>query len=233
MDGFGERLARIEQRIDAACARAGRSRGDVTLVAASKAQPVESLLHAVSCGIRIFGENRVQEGREKAARVPGVTWHLLGPLQSNKVRVALEVFSTLHALDRPSIVSAVDREAGRQHRRVAAFVEVNLALEPSKHGFAPAELSSQRDLFESAENLDLLGLMAIPPPGVDAEASRPWFRQLAQLRDQIGASQRWPGFVGALSMGMSDDFEVAIEEGSTHVRVGTSLFGSRPTSASP
>jgi pyridoxal phosphate enzyme (YggS family) len=231
LDGFGERLARVEGLIAGACARVGRQRREVTLVAASKSQPVESLRHAVSCGIRLFGENRVQEGRDKAAQLPGLTWHLLGPLQSNKVRMALEVFSTLHALDRPSIVTAVDREAGRQKRRVAAFVEVNLALEPSKHGFAPADLLSQRELFESVEHLDLLGLMAIPPPGAEAEASRPWFHQLAALRDQIGSSQRWPGFVGALSMGMSDDFEVAIEEGATHVRVGTSLFGARPAPA--
>ncbi len=231
MDGFRERLARVEHDIAGACARVGRRRADVTLVAASKSQPIDVLRHAVTCGIRIFGENRVQEGRDKAAHLPGVTWHLLGPLQSNKVRMALEVFGTLHALDRPSIIAAVDREAGRRGRRVAAFIEVNLALEPSKHGFAPTDLVGQREVFESVEHLDLLGLMAIPPAGTDAEASRPWFRQLAALRDQVGASQRWPGFVGALSMGMSDDFEVAIEEGATHVRVGTSLFGARPAAA--
>ena len=229
MSAFCERLARIEQQIDDACSRAGRSRADVTLVPASKSQPVERLREALACGLQLFGENRVQEGRDKAAALPGLTWHLLGPLQSNKVRLALEVFSTLHALDRPSILAAVDREAGRRRIRVQAFVEINLGSEDSKHGFSEAEILDQPHLFEPLEHVDLLGLMAIPPPADDPEASRPWFRRLVQLRDRIAAQHRWPGFVGALSMGMSDDFVQAIEEGATHVRVGTALFGRRGT----
>ena len=201
----------------------------MTLVAASKSQPVERLRVAWEAGVHAFGENRVQEAASKRVELADLAadWHLLGPLQSNKVRQAAEVFSTNHALDRPKILAAVAAEAHRRGATVDGFVEVNLGGEASKHGFAPAGLPRALAPFRALPGLRLVGLMAIPPPGPDAEASRPWFRKLRALRDELAATAGWDEFAGWLSMGMSDDFAVAVEEGATHVRVGTALFGPR------
>ncbi len=220
-------VAEVERRIAAACAAAGRERQSVTLVAASKQQPVERLREAWAAGVRAFGENRVQEAAAKRPALPAAEWHLLGPLQSNKVRPALDLFTTFHALDRPKILAALAAEARARGAEARGFVEVNLGAEASKHGFPPAGLAAALTPFRSLPGLRLLGLMAIPPPGSDAEASRPWFRRLRVLRDELAAAPGWQSFPGLLSMGMSDDFAVAIEEGATHVRVGTALFGPR------
>jgi pyridoxal phosphate enzyme (YggS family) len=223
-----ERLAAIRGRIEAACGRAGRPSGAVTLVGASKTQPVEALREAWEAGLRDFGENRVQEALAKSPELPpGVEWHLFGPLQTNKVRPALELFRSFHAIDRPKVATAIDREAGERGLSVTGFLEVNLGGEESKHGF-PTEgfLAAVRPLAE-LRHLRVSGLMAIPPLGGSAEESRRWFRELRALRDEVASRPEWEGFPGHLSMGMSDDFEVAIEEGATHVRVGTALFGLR------
>ncbi|HXT51557.1 MAG TPA: YggS family pyridoxal phosphate-dependent enzyme [Thermoanaerobaculia bacterium] len=220
----------IRERIAQACAAAGRDVASVTLVAASKSQPAERLRAAWAAGVRTFGENRVQEAAGKRAELADLAeaeWHLLGPLQSNKVRQAAELFNTFHALDRPKILTAVAAEAQRRGSTVDGFVEVNLAGEASKHGFAPQGLARELTPLRELPGLRLVGLMAIPPPGPDAEASRPWFRKLRALRDELASTPGWEGFSGWLSMGMSDDFAVAIEEGATHVRVGTALFGPR------
>jgi pyridoxal phosphate enzyme (YggS family) len=223
------RLARIRERIAAAARRSGRDPAEIALVGASKLQPVSALAEAYAAGLRRFGENRVQEGRAKVPDLPGdIEWHLLGPLQSNKVRPAVELFTFFHAVDRPSIAEALDAEARRRGKVLTGLLEVNLGGETSKHGFAPETLDAESAPLAALDHLRIAGLMAIPPPGDDAEASRPWFRRLAGLRDELGRRPEWNGRLVALSMGMSDDFEVAIEEGATHVRVGTLLFGPRP-----
>ncbi len=237
MSGVAERLARIRCRIEDACRRAGRPASSVVLVGASKLQPAAVLAEARQAGLTVFGENRVQEALAKSRELPpniadiadtaGIEWHLIGPLQSNKVRPALEIFRTLHSIDRLKIAEAVDREAGARGLEITGFLEVNLDGEPTKHGFRPEGLAGQVRMLSRLRHLKLAGLMAIPPQGESPDDSRPWFRKLRALRDDLAARPEWQGFPGWLSMGMSDDFEVAIEEGATHVRVGTALFGPR------
>ena len=232
-DAPGERLAAIRRRIAAACDRAGRDPAAVVLVGASKTQPAAALAPFVAAGLSVLGENRVQEGLAKRRdltadpRLPRVEWHLIGPLQTNKARPALELFSCIHSLDRPEIAAALDREAGRRGVRPGVFIEVNLGEEPSKHGVAPAGQSAALRPLRDLAYLRIVGLMAIPPYTADAAAARPWFRRLRELRDDLGSQPEWRGWPGWLSMGMSDDFEAAIEEGATHVRIGTALFGPR------
>ncbi len=226
--GLAERLAAIQGRIGEACERAGRDISQVTLVGVSKAQPLEKLQHAYTSGLRVFGENRVQEAEDKVPAMPvDVEWHLIGPLQSNKARRAAALFDTIHAVDRVKIARLLDREAAAQNRRLRCFLEVNLGGEDSKHGFPAHGLLDRVAPLTDLEHLDFVGLMAIPPFSDNPEASRPWFVQLRQLRDDLAAHPAWRGFPGLLSMGMSNDFEVAIEEGATHVRVGTAIFGRR------
>lgn len=219
-------LEGIRVRIERACEQVGRDPADVILVGASKRQPASLLAAFYAAGLCTFGENRVQEAEEKKPLVPpGADWHLIGPLQSNKARRAVELFSTIHSVDRLKIARVLDREA--MAGRVHCFVEVNLGGEESKHGFSleatPDAVSEMLEL----PNLELGGLMAIPPPVERSEAARPWFRKLRLLSERMQG--RFPGRFGrALSMGMSSDFEVAIEEGATHVRIGTALFGERP-----
>jgi PLP dependent protein len=222
------RVAAVRAGIAAACARAGRDAATVTLVAASKSHPAERLRAAWAAGVRVFGENRVQEAAGKRpALPPELEWHLLGPLQTNKVRAAVDLFATFHALDRPKVFHALAAEAGRRGVELAGFVEVNLGEEASKHGFPPAGLAAALSPLRALPGLRLVGLMAIPPPADDPEGSRPWFARLRALRDELRATPGWDGFPGWLSMGMSDDYTVAVEEGATHVRVGTALFGPR------
>jgi len=229
MTGVAQRLAAVQARIAAAAARTGRDPAGVRLVGASKEQPAAALAEAFAAGLARFGENRVQEAQAKAPLLPaGVEWHLLGPLQSNKVRPALRLFSVFHAVDRPRIALALDAEARAQGRLATALLEVNLGGEASKHGFDPAGLADAAAPLAELSTLRIVGLMSIPPPGPDAEAARPWFRRLARLRDELDARPEWSGRLVELSMGMSDDFEVAVEEGATFVRVGTLLFGPRP-----
>lgn len=225
---IADRVVAIEQRIASAAARAGRARSEITLVAVSKTHPPEAVAEAWGAGLRDFGENRVQEGAAKRAALAldGLRWHLLGPLQRNKVRPALRAFDVLQAVDRADLATELAREAEIQDRQVPLFLEVNLGGEESKHGVAPQAVSSLLDTVLSSTRLRPLGLMAIPPLSNEPEASRPWFRLLRELRDTLvqGYGSAFPGL---LSMGMSGDFEVAIEEGATHVRVGTAIFGSR------
>jgi pyridoxal phosphate enzyme (YggS family) len=229
---IAQRLDRLRRAIAAACARVGRDPSGVVLIGASKRQPPSALRAAHAAGLAVFGENRVQEALEKQPQLPPtIEWHLIGPLQSNKAALAARHFAAFHAVDRPKIAEALDRELAALGRRLPVFVEVNLGGETSKHGFSTAGLLDVLAPLARLAHLEWRGLMAIPPPGRDAEASRPWFRQLARLRDEVAAARVLPGFGGQLSMGMSDDFTVAVEEGATHVRVGTALFGPRPTTA--
>ncbi len=235
------RVAEVRDRIAAACARAGRRSEDVTLVGVTKIHPAAVVEAAWRAGVRIIGENRVQEAlaksRELSSLPPppeGPEWHLIGPLQSNKVRAALDLFRTIHSIDRPKIAEAIDHEASARGLRVDGFLEVNVGAEESKHGFSPDDLAeAARPLAGlnrpegKAAGLRIVGLMAIPPFVDDPEASRRWFVRLRKLAEELASRPEWAGFPGLLSMGMSHDYEVAIEEGATHVRVGTALFGTR------
>lgn len=222
------RYRRVLERLEAACERSGRDPAEVTLVGASKRQPVERLRAAWLAGLRVFGENRVQEAEEKKPHLPAeARWHLLGPLQSNKAKLAASLFDVVHSLDRKKIARYLDRQAGEDGKSLPCFVEVNLGEEESKHGFHPGQLLEVVRALAEHGHLEIVGLMAIPPLEEDAEGSRPWFVKLRELRDRVAESGLVPAFQGLLSMGMSADFEVAIEEGATHVRVGTDLFGPR------
>lgn len=222
----GDRLRAIEERIVEACTRSGRDREEVTLVGASKRQPLERLRAAFDAGLRVFGENRVQEAERKRPLLDaGAQWHLLGPLQSNKIRRAVGLFSLIHSVDRLRIAELLSREATARGLVVPCLLEVNLAGEPTKHGFRPDELATAVETLANLPGLALQGLMAIPPPEKLPEEARRWFRALRRLRDQHHEN------VGSgLSMGMSRDFAIAIEEGATWVRVGNDLFGARPES---
>ena len=225
---IGRRLRAIESRMEAACLRAGRRRSEVTLVGASKRQPVESLQAAYDAGLRVFGENRVQEVAAKAPALPETTdWHLIGPLQSNKVRRAVGLCSTIHSVDRIKIARAIDRVAAELAVTRLGLLEVNVAEEESKHGFGPEQLVESATALAELSSLEIVGVMAIPPLGAEPEQSRPWFRRLRLLRDRLSDLEVFQSWRGWLSMGMSSDFEIAIEEGATHVRVGTDLFGAR------
>ena len=234
MSGIARRLAEVRARIAAACERAGRSPAEVTLVGVSKTHPAATVEEAWRAGLKVVGENRVQEALAKSrelAHLPpppeGPEWHLIGPLQSNKVRQALELFRTVHSIDRLKIAEALDREAGALALRLTGFLEINLGEEESKHGFPLRGLADAVRTLASLEHLRIAGLMAIPPFADDPEASRPWFIRLRELRDELAARPEWKGFSGWLSMGMSHDYEVALEEGATHIRVGTAIFGTR------
>jgi pyridoxal phosphate enzyme (YggS family) len=230
LEGIQERYRGIHRSIEEACARSGRRCEEVILVGVSKTQPAEALAAAWQAGLRVFGENRVQEALAKSRELSSLTdieWHLIGPLQTNKVKAALDLFRTIHSVDRLRVAEAVDHEAGRRGLTISGFLEVNLGAEESKHGFAVEGLAEAVRPLAGLQHLKIAGLMAIPPQSDDPEDSRPWFRRLRGLRDELASRPEWPGFPGWLSMGMSHDFEIAVEEGATHVRVGTSLFGPR------
>jgi pyridoxal phosphate enzyme (YggS family) len=223
-----QRVEHIRRRIAEACSRSGRKPGDITLLGASKSQPVERIREAWSAGVTVFGENRVQEALTKMPKLPReIDWHLIGPLQTNKVKKVVPRFSTVHSIDRIKLALVLEKEACSADRAIDGFLEVNLAGEQTKHGFLPDDLPAAAEQLSSLQSVRLIGLMGIPPFENDAEAMRPWFRRLRQLRDDLRPVLGWQGVSGGLSMGMSQDFEVAIEEGATHVRIGTDLFGPR------
>jgi PLP dependent protein len=222
--------AAIQSRIDAACARADRDPRSVTLLAVSKTVAADRLRDAVRIGIRTFGENRVQEAAAKAPDVPGSTWQLIGPLQSNKARRAIEIFDLIHSVDSVGLAARLDRlardvrQAGPE-ARYPILLQVNVDGDPAKAGLAPSDLPDAIAAVERLDALELRGLMTIGQLVGDAEAARATFRKLRDLSDQ----ERSGSALGPeLSMGMSDDFEVAIEEGATIVRIGRTLFGERP-----
>jgi PLP dependent protein len=215
---LAENIARVEERILRACARAGRSRGDVTLVAVTKKFPASVILDAYALGLRDFGENYLQEFEAKAPDLVTLTdarFHFIGHLQANKTRKAAELFQVIETVDSPRIATRLN-EAGTT---LDAYLEVKLSDEEAKAGAAPEELAALIDATRACPNLRLRGLMTMPPWSEDPEASRPYFQRLRKLADEHSLT--------GLSMGMSNDFETAIEEGSTLVRVGTALFGKR------
>jgi pyridoxal phosphate enzyme (YggS family) len=217
-------LARVRERVAPAAERAGRKPEDVLLIGVSKVVEVERIRAAVDAGVTALGENRVQEAKAKIAEMGRpVPWHLIGHLQTNKVKDALPLFDLIHSLDRLELAQELERRAAGQGRTVDTLVQVNIASEASKGGFAPDEVGPALEAIARLSHVRVRGLMVIPPEVERAEESRSWFRRLREMADKHGLRER--------SMGMSGDFEVAIEEGATMVRVGTAIFGPRPSRA--
>lgn len=224
-EGLEERLAAVEERIARALARSGRPAGAVTLVAASKTVGLDTIRAACELGVRVFGENRVQEAEPKVAALPGACWHFIGTLQRNKARRAAELFELIHSVDSARLAETLDRVGLERGRPVRVLLEVNLAGEATKGGFGRADLEPALASLLGRPGLTVHGLMTIPPPVEDPELNRGHFAALAEMAARLGP--RHGATLDQLSMGMSDDFEVAIEEGATYVRVGTALFGPR------
>jgi hypothetical protein len=225
--GVAARLAEVRRRIAAAAMAAGRDPTAVTLVAVGKAFPAAAVQAAVDAGATDLGENRVQEAAAKRPQVSGGRWHLIGPLQRNKAKAALEVFDVLHTLDRPELAARLELLLAESwpQRRLPVLLEVNLGDERQKAGVSPSAAAALLRHLLACSRLEARGLMAIPPWCEDPEASRPYFRALRELRDRLEAEVGVP--LPELSMGMSHDFELAIAEGATMVRVGTAIFGAR------
>ena len=225
--GLAERLERIRERIAAAEARAGRAPGSVRLLAVSKGFPASAVRDAMSLGLREFGENRVQEADSKIPDVgAGPRWHLIGHLQRNKAKRAVALFDEIHSLDGDAIVDEVGERAAAAGKVLVAYVEVNTSGDPGKYGVAPEGALALLERARRHAALRLAGLMTIGPLHGGAEGARASFRALARLRDEAAGAGLLPRDAG-LSMGMTDDFEIAIEEGATVVRLGSALFGLR------
>jgi pyridoxal phosphate enzyme (YggS family) len=227
MNTTTENYRLILKHLHNALLRAERSETDARLLVVSKTWPADALLPLCDLGHRAFGESRLQEAEEKIALLPrGLEWHFIGHIQKNKVRRILQQFGILHGVDSLDLARRIDTIAREISCRPGIFLEINLAAEPSKDGFSPDTLRHEFAEIAKLRQARLLGLMAIPPPCASPEQARPWFRKLRALRDELQSTHGVP--LPELSMGMSDDFEVAIEEGSTIVRVGSAIFGSRP-----
>jgi len=225
---ISERLARVRERIARAAERAGRHAEDVTLIAVTKTFEPATIQKAVDAGARELGENRVQEAVGKVRQIAGdVHWHLIGHLQSNKARYAVETFAVIHTIDRVEIVERLDRIARELNRRPQVLIQVDLAHEPTKSGADESELPSIIETLDSAQHLEFRGLMVLPPFYDSPEQTRPYFRKLRELLEKLNSNRSAERKLTELSMGMSHDLEVAIEEGATMVRVGTAVFGSR------
>jgi len=226
MSEVAENLAEIVRRIEAACARTGRVTSSVQLIAVSKTFPIESVREAIEGGQLHFGESRLQEADGKIAALPStVHWHFIGRVQRNKVRKLLQNFEVIHAIDSLRLASFADQVAGELGIFPKVFLQANVAGEASKGGFPPEGLRAEMEGLLAVTRLEIIGLMGTPPAGPDAECARPWFAALRELRDML--ESEFAVKLPALSMGMSGDFEVAIEEGATHVRVGSAIFGKR------
>lgn len=230
VDALREARDDILGRIAAACARVGRDPAEVRLVAVSKTVPVERLRDAVAAGLTDLGENRVQEGEAKRPEVIGATWHLIGPLQSNKARRALEAFDVIQSVDGVELAQRLDRLA-REVRDAGpaapypVLLQVNVDADPAKAGFAPDALPAALEAIAALDALEVRGLMTIGRFTTDPDVARPTFTALRRLSEALRAAHA--GLGPALSMGMTDDFEVAVEEGATIVRIGRALFGER------
>ena len=224
-------LAAVRARLERAARAAGRSPQDIRLVAISKTFPVDYVRAAAAAGQTDFGENRVQEALQKIAESAdlSIRWHLVGHLQSNKARRAATAFHCIHSVDSLEVLEKLDRAAAEAGVVPELLVQVDLAAEPTKFGI-PERLV--RPLFDAElQAARLAGLMVLPPWAENPEEARPWFRRLRELRDRLGADGVPPGRLRELSMGMSHDFDVAVQEGSTMVRIGTAIFGERPRAA--
>lgn len=227
-------IQEIRQKVDAAARRAGRAPEEVTIIAVTKNRTVSEIQAALAAGIRHLGENRVQEALPKFAELgKAATWHMIGTLQTNKARQALEFADLIHSVDRPSLVQTLHRLSQQMGRPVPVLVQVNVAGEESKHGLAPDDLPAFLEMVSGLGSLQVQGLMTIAPAADDPETVRPVFARLRELARRL-AEQRWPHVeMRWLSMGMSGDYEAAIAEGANLVRIGTAIFGPRQYGAGP
>lgn len=226
-ESVGERVASVRERIARACVRAGRRPADVRLVAVGKTQPAALIGEAVAAGVTAFGENYVREAEEKIRAYPDAEWHLIGKLQANKAKKAVSLFSWIQTADSLRILSEISRRSVEAGKVMPVLVEVNLAGEEAKAGVSPEALPELVDAALAMPGVRFSGLMAIPPPAPSPEESRPHFARLRELLGTCAGRGGQARGVRELSMGMSHDFEVAIEEGATMVRIGTAIFGSR------
>ena len=224
----------VEERILAAELKAGRGADGIKLVAVSKTHPPGSIQKAIEAGATVFGENKVQEAESKIPEVGRdvAEWHLIGHLQSNKARKAVQLFDVIQSVDSLELARRLERiceEEGRD--KLSVFVQVDLVGEATKSGISENELPRLAEFLKDCKQLEFNGLMILPPYFEDAEKTRPYFRRLRQIRDDLASKNAFANGIGELSMGMSHDFEVAIEEGATIVRVGTAIFGERNSAA--
>jgi pyridoxal phosphate enzyme (YggS family) len=229
---IAENVAEVRQRIAAAARRVGRHPAEITLMAVSKTFPAQSIRETYDAGLRVFGENRVQEFSGKSAELADLKdaeWHMIGHLQSNKAVAAAELFASVDSFDSLKLAEKMNPAAERLGKKLRALIEINVGGESAKSGLAPDSVQLEELLIAARrlEHIEFLGLMTIPPFTEDAEQARPYFRKLRELRDHIAARNLSAIRMDTLSMGMSHDFEIAIEEGSTCVRVGTAIFGER------
>lgn len=226
MSEIAENLGEILAAIAAACVRSGRDRESVRLIAVSKTFPADAIMQAVGAGQRVFGESKLQEAEGKITQLPdSLEWHFIGRVQRNKVRKLLESFAVIHGIDSLKLATYVDGVARELGLFPKVFLQVNIGGEESKGGFDTEQLDQEMEALLTMDRLEILGLMCIPPAGPDAESARRWFATLRGLRDKLEVDHR--AGLPELSMGMSSDFEVAIEEGATQVRVGSAIFGKR------
>jgi len=221
-------LAGIHKRVEAAALACGRNPEEIKVVAVSKRFPVEKIIEANENGHSLFGENQVQEARDKIALLEGrdIKWHLIGHLQSNKARIAAQCFDCIQTVDRPKIARRLDSLASEFGRDLAVLMQVNVGGEEQKAGIDPGDAPQLLAVIDECPNLRLQGLMTIPPYTEDPEDARNYFKTLREIRDTLNEGRGVP--LQDLSMGMSHDFEVAIQEGATIIRVGTAIFGQRP-----
>lgn len=227
---LSERLENVRSRIGSCAERCKRSPDDITLVAVSKTHPAEAIREAISLGLTDFGENRVQEAETKIPVIGReiAKWHLIGHLQSNKARRAVELFDVIHSLDSAPLAQRLDRMCEEVNRAtLPVLIQVDLGHEATKTGVAEGELPEVVSTVQGCHRLQLIGLMTLPPFFESSEGVRPYFRRLRELRDELRTSGAFGDRRGELSMGMTHDFEIAIEEGATIVRVGTAIFGER------
>jgi hypothetical protein len=230
IEGLRARLQEVRARIDAASSKSNRRPEEVTLVAVSKTHPVEIIREAIAAGVTDLGENRVQEAESKIPEVGrhAARWHLIGHLQSNKARRAVELFDVIHSLDSVALAQRLDRMCVELNRpELPVLIQVDLGREATKSGVDEAEVLRVVEALKQCERLRLTGLMTLPPYFDTAEQVRPFFRKLRELRDELSSRRAFGDLRGELSMGMTHDYEIAIEEGATIVRVGTAIFGAR------
>lgn len=223
-----QNLETVEENIRRACEKSGRARNEVTLIAVSKTKPVETLKEAYDLGVRVFGENKVQELTEKYDALPDdIEWHMIGHLQRNKIKYIIEKAHLIHSVDSIRLAEAIEKEAAKHNTIANILIEVNVAREESKFGLLPEEVDAFVDKVAEFSHICVKGLMTIAPYVVNPEENRPIFAHLRKLSVDIAAKNAHNITMGVLSMGMTNDYEVAIEEGATMVRVGTGIFGAR------
>jgi len=228
MGNIGENLRKVSLRIAEAAGKSGRNPQDILLLAISKTLPAEMITEASGAGQVHFGENRIQEARDKIPSLPGdLTWHFVGHLQSNKARYCSDLFAWIHSIDSVHLASEVAKRYREKGKVCKALVQVSVSGEDVKHGCPPAETQEILSVLLEEDGVEPVGLMTMPPFSVDPEESRPYFAALRELRDELAAKGVPPESLKELSMGMTGDFEVAIDEGATIVRIGTAVFGPR------